>query len=287
MLPGRPSVSPGPLRADPQRPPGPRSAVPGRSQITLSRPQPPSAALNGPRTTPRPLRNGPRATPRPPLNGPRSHAQPPATASEPPPAAPQRPSQSLPAPPQRPRGTSSTPEGHPGRAVRCSSVVIRCSITCRVTAALHRFGDFLPSTSWGLRSCPELCPQGSWLRGFCPAQGPVESWTSGLHRLWTTPRSTTGPGGCPPTPHRFGAVVPSDRPLLHSAVHCSATRRPCSRLRVKGVTGSCRVGVWETGVFLGTQLGRTALSLWALCAELSVLHRRPRLSTGSTHRAGG
>ncbi|ELS54670.1 hypothetical protein STVIR_4373 [Streptomyces viridochromogenes Tue57] len=34
------------------------------------------------------------------------------------------------------------------------SRVVDCSNTCRVTATLHRFGDFLPSTAWGLGSCP-------------------------------------------------------------------------------------------------------------------------------------
>ncbi|CAM5626181.1 Chromosomal replication initiator protein DnaA [Streptomyces glaucescens] len=42
-----------------------------------------------------------------------------------------------------PSRAATPPDGH------------RCSITCRVTAALHRFGDFLPSTHWGLRSCPD------------------------------------------------------------------------------------------------------------------------------------
>ncbi|CAL9517604.1 hypothetical protein SUDANB178_03721 [Streptomyces sp. enrichment culture] len=165
--------------------------------------------------------------------------------------------------------------------------VIPCSITCLVTAFLHRFGDFLPSTDWGLRSCPELRPQGGLLQGIHPAHGPVESWTNDLHRLWITTSSPGRASRFPPVPHRLGAVVPSEPGLLHMAVHCSATRRPRSPRRVKGVTGSCRIGLWETWVFLGTQLGRTALSLWAVCAELSVLHRGPRLSTGSTHRGGG
>lgn len=165
--------------------------------------------------------------------------------------------------------------------------VIPCSITCLVTAFLHRFGDFLPSTDWGPRSCPELRPQGGWVQDIPPAQGPVDSWTNDLHRLWITTSSPGRASRFPPVPHRLGAVVPSKSGLLHMAVHCSATRRPRSPGRVKGVTGSCRIGLWETWVFLGTQLGRTALSLWAVCAELSVLHRGPWLSTGSTHRVGG
>ena len=71
------------------------------------------------------------------------------------------------------------------------------------------------------------------------------------------------------------------------SVHCSASRRASSPRRVKAVTRSCRIGVWETWVNLGTQLGRTPLRLWARCAELSVLHRRPRLSTASAHRPSG
>lgn len=115
----------------------------------------------------------------------------------------------------------------------------------------------------------------------------MESWTKDLHRLWTEGRSTGCAWSFPPTTHRSAAVVPSDPRLLHMAVHCSATRRTRSPRRVKGVTRRCRVGVWETWVNLGTQLGRTALLLWARCAELSVLHRPAQLSTGSTHRPSG
>jgi hypothetical protein len=161
------------------------------------------------------------------------------------------------------------------------------SITRRVTAALHRFGDFVPSTSWGPRSCPERRPQERGGSRIHTAQGPVEWWTTDLHRLWTKRRSTGCARSCPPAAHSPGSVVPSDRRLLHIAVHCSATRRASSPRRVKGVTRRCRVGVWETRVFLGTQLGRTALGLWARCAELSVLHRGPELSTASTHRVSG
>ncbi len=186
---------------------------------------------------------------------------------------------------------SSTGARRPGKAASGAVgrpwTATRCSINCLVTATLHRFGDFLPSTYWGLRSCPELRPQGAGPPGVCPAQVPVDSWTNDLHRLWTKRRSTGCARSCPRTTHRLGAVVPSDGRLLHMAVHCSATRRPLSPRRVKGVTRRCRVGVWETWVNLGTQLGRTALDLWAVCAELLVLHRHPGLSTGSTHRGSG
>lgn len=184
------------------------------------------------------------------------------------------------------RGATGLWRGGP-RAVECSSPAIGCSINCRVTATLHRFADFLPSTSWGLRSCPERRPQGACSYDVRPAQLPVELRTNDLHRLWKNRRSTGCARSCPPTTHRLEPVVPSDPRLLHMAVHCSATRRTRSPRRVKGVTRRCRVGVWETWVNLGTQLGRTALGLWAECAELSVLHRDTWLSTASTHRPGG
>lgn len=71
------------------------------------------------------------------------------------------------------------------------------------------------------------------------------------------------------------------------SVHCSASRRASSPRRVKAVTRSCLIGLWETWVKLGTLLGRTRPGLLMVCAELSVLHRGPGLSTGSTHRTGG
>lgn len=156
-----------------------------------------------------------------------------------------------------------------------------------VTAFLHRFGDFFPSTRWGLRSCPDCVHRSACEEIIIPAQVPVDPWTKDLHRLWTKRRSTGCAQSCPRATHRLWPVVPNDRPLLHMAVHCSATRPPRSPRRVKAVTPGCRFGVWETRENLGTQLGRTALSLWARCAELSVLHRSARLSTGSTHRGSG
>ncbi len=168
-----------------------------------------------------------------------------------------------------------------------ADVHARCSISDLVTALLHRFGDFLPSTRWGLRSCPERCPQLRCARVFLAAQGPVDSWTSALHRLWTKRGSTGCARSCPRATHRLRPVVPSDRRLLHIPVHCSATLRPRSPRRVKGVTRTCWIGVWETWVNLGTQLGRTALRLWVGCAELPVLHRAPELSTVAAHRARG
>lgn len=115
----------------------------------------------------------------------------------------------------------------------------------------------------------------------------MDSWTNDLHRLWTARRSTGCARSCPPTTHRMRSVVPSDRQLLHITVHCSATRRASSPCRVKAVTQSCRVGLWERWVKLGTALGRSPLRLCMGCAELSVLHRTPELSTASAHRARG
>lgn len=74
---------------------------------------------------------------------------------------------------------------------------------------------------------------------------------------------------------------------FHTPVHCSATKRPRSPRRVKGVTPRCRVGLWGTWVKLGTALGRSGPCLCTGCAELSAVHRRPCLSTASTHRPGG
>lgn len=115
----------------------------------------------------------------------------------------------------------------------------------------------------------------------------MDSWTKDLHRLWTKRRSTDCGRSCPPTAHRLRPVVPSDRRLLHMPVHCSASQRASSPCRVKGVTRSCLVGLWVRRVNLGTPLGRTAPGLCTVCAELSVLHRYPRLSTASAHRPGG
>jgi hypothetical protein len=87
--------------------------------------------------------------------------------------------------------------------------------------------------------------------------------------------------------HRLRPVVPSDHRLLHTSVHCSATRRASSPRRVKGVTPRRQVGLWERWVKLGTVLGRSSPHLCMGCAELSVLHRSGELSTGSTHRVSG
>jgi hypothetical protein len=145
----------------------------------------------------------------------------------------------------------------------------------------------LPSTPWGGPSCPDRVHSGGRSRSLVPGQPPVDSWTTPLHRLWTTAPSTGPPGRCPPAAHRLWAVVPSFARLLHSAVHCSATQRALSPGRVKGVTSRRPRGLWATWVNLGTPLGRSGSALCIGCAELSPVHRNPRLSTGSAHRRGG
>lgn len=75
--------------------------------------------------------------------------------------------------------------------------------------------------------------------------------------------------------------------LLHTAVHCSATKHSRSPGRVKAVTPRETFGLWGTWGKLGTALGRTPHGLCTGCAELSGVHRYPRLSTGFTHRLGG
>lgn len=119
------------------------------------------------------------------------------------------------------------------------------------------------------------------------AQYPVDWWTRVIHSLWTRCGSTGCAASCPRATHRLGPVVPSNHPLLHTSVHCSATQRSSSPRRVKGVTPSCRIGLWESWVELGTVLCTSGLSLCTGCAELFVLHRHPRFSTGSAHRHGG
>lgn len=187
-----------------------------------------------------------------PAGGPRRPAQPPPAAS-------------------RPR-----PGGVPAMSRRCPTLsrpCPRCSITARVTASLHRSADFFASTPWGLRSCPSLCPQAVRPQSIKAGQTPVDSWKKDLHRLWMKRRSTGPASSCPPTPHRLRPVVPRERPSFHISVHCSATRRPVSPCRVKGVTPSCRVGLCRTGEKLGTQLGTTTPLLCMGCAELLFLHR--------------
>lgn len=92
---------------------------------------------------------------------------------------------------------------------------------------------------------------------------------------------------CPPAAHRLSRVVPSFCLLLHTSVHCSATQHTLSPPGVKGVTPRWSVGLWGTWVKLGTGLGRSGPLLCIGCAELSPVHRKPRLSTGATHRTGG
>lgn len=96
---------------------------------------------------------------------------------------------------------------------------------------------------------------------------------------------------CAQRPRRLSTGRPQEdrcyTQSFHMTVHCSATKRPSSPHRVKGVTPSCRVGLWATWVNLGTHLGRSGCCLCTGCAELSVVHRTPRLSTAVTHRAGG
>lgn len=75
--------------------------------------------------------------------------------------------------------------------------------------------------------------------------------------------------------------------LLHTLVHCSATKRPGSPCRVKAVTPRCRVALWGSRVKLGTDLGRSTPPLCIGCAQLFAVHRSGQLSTGSTHRRGG
>lgn len=96
-----------------------------------------------------------------------------------------------------------------------------------------------------------------------------------------------GVRGCPRPAHRKRALFPSVHLLLHRAVHCSATQRAFSPERVKAVTRSRWVGLWETWVKLWAPLCRSRPGLWAHCAELPGVHRSPRFLHRSAHSPGG
>lgn len=115
----------------------------------------------------------------------------------------------------------------------------------------------------------------------------MDLWPTFFHRVWTADSSTGRPTSCPPPAHRQAVVVPSNPQLLHTAVHCSATRHPPSPGRVKAVTPRWSVGLWGTWVKLGMALGRSTCLLCIGCAELPAVHSTARLSTAATHRGGG
>lgn len=163
----------------------------------------------------------------------------------------------------------------------------RCSITCSGGAVLHRSGENLPSTAWGSESCPYCFHRHDNRYSIRPAQAPGDLWSTMIHRLWTRFSSTACVQSCPPAAHRTAAVFPSEGGLLHTAVHCSATRHRPSPPRVKGVTPRRLVGLWGNGVKLGTGLGRNPPVLCTGCAQLPDVHRDPRFSTAAAHRAGG
>lgn len=135
----------------------------------------------------------------------------------------------------------------------------RCSNTCRGGAVLHRSGHNLPSTAWGLKSCPYCFHRHGSRYSIRPAQRPGDLWSTMIHSLWTSFSSTGSGQRCPPAAHRTDLLVPSFCGLLHTSVHCSATRHPLSPPRVKGVTPRGSVGLWGSWVKLGTDLGRNPL----------------------------
>ena len=186
--------------------------------------------------------------------------------------------------PPGPRGPSVTEErrvptrgGGPG-GVR---------ISLGVTGVVHRWADFLSSTSWGLWSCPDGVHSHPCREGVAAGQLAVDRWTTDFHRLWTNAAVPHPPMRCPPPTHRKLALVPSFPQFLHRVVHCSATRRAFSPRRVKGITSQGRHGLWVTGVNLGTHLGRSGSCLCMGCAQLSPVHSEPGLSTGAVHRGSG
>jgi hypothetical protein len=111
--------------------------------------------------------------------------------------------------------------------------------------------------------------------GFVAERAPQAVDTRAVHRA-RPELSTSGPQGPVHGPQ-----------LLHTPVHCSATKRPASPCRVKAVTPRWSVGLWGSWVKLGTALGRSKPLLCIGCAELSRVHRNGWLSTGTAHRRGG
>jgi hypothetical protein len=145
------------------------------------------------------------------------------------------------------------------------------------------WGDF-PLHSLGTTKLSILLPQGrqpilhqAWSRawGFVANSDPQPVDRIFVHKGHSM-LSTGGPQAGPCCPQ-----------LLHTPVHCSATRHRLSPHRVKGVTPRRPVGLWGTWVKLGTALGRNTPTLCIGCAELSCVHRNTGLSTGATHRVGG
>lgn len=152
---------------------------------------------------------------------------------------------------------------------------------------LHRSAGNFPSTAWGPGSCPDCVHRARCRYSIRPGQLPGDLWSTVIHSLWIRIPSTAPPPGCPPPTHRISALVPRRNPLLHTSVHCSATRHPSSLSRVKAVTPRRSIGLWGTGVKLGTALGRSTPVLCIGCAELPCVHRSAWLSTDRTHRGGG
>lgn len=98
-----------------------------------------------------------------------------------------------------------------------------CSNTGRRVPLLHRSGRNLPSTAWGLGSCPYCVHRGICRYSIRPGQVPGDLWSTMIHSLWTKFSSTGGLRGCPPSAHRPGRVVPSFSTAL------STVRQPSAR----------------------------------------------------------
>jgi hypothetical protein len=140
---------------------------------------------------------------------------------------------------------------------------------------VHSLGRKKLSRSCPQRRLPYAHPGWSWGCGFVVNRSPQTVDNSGVHKGGSA-LSTDNP-----------QVGPGYEQLLHTPVHCSATKRAGSLDGVKRITLRARIGLGRTWVFLGTRLGRTTGYLCMGCAQLSVVHRRAGLSTGSTHRGSG
>lgn len=127
---------------------------------------------------------------------------------------------------------------------------------------------------------------GSW-EGVPRGHPVVYLWAGAVHTCGGREPLLDGRPTCPPAAHRRRPFFPSDQALLHRAVHCSATQRARSPVRVKAVTSGPGIGLWERWVNLWAPLWGNPLCLWAGCGELFRVHSEAPFLHRSTHSRGG
>lgn len=179
--------------------------------------------------------------------------------------------------PAQPLAPSDAPRPNCQSTARCSNPVPR-------GRPLHKYVPISASTPWGAgelsRTCPQL-PLGEGDSSRSHGCGHVQDGSpqdvdhqAAANRA--APLSTARPQENGPCPQ-----------LLHSAVHCSATQRARSLVRVKGVTVEPGLGCGKGWVILWATLWGSRGRLCIGCAELFRVHSTPRSVHRSTHRGGG